>query len=776
MSIQQPKILVADDSKTILHLVKLALEQRGYMVITALDGLAAIEKIFFESPHVVILDIMMPRMNGYQVCRFLRTEKETADIPIILLTGKINQMDRFWGMKVGADEYVTKPFEPYKLVDLVDNFIKNKKIEEKNLLESDFGRQLKRLADKVSRLRNEIPGATEADEIRLRQSEIALEVMQRINNLLDRRLFELTIIDEVTDLINSFGDFESIIKALLKKMAKVISYEIAIILLKFGEDAHLIFYVQKNVSSQFLHKIREHVFENWVKFSSYEFRKVFLKVYSGEEYFQLSDSTCGEYEDIDIQAYMYIPLKVRNELNGLLGVISDIPSKFTLEHKTTLEIFANQAAIILDNAIMFIKLKEYGDEKAIRLSTIYEIGRIMASAFDVMSLLQLVTEQITRVMKVKKCSLMLYNKKTDELTIRIGKGLADELIEKVKIKVDENTISGWVVRNRRPLLIEDIRKDKRFNFTKEERDYKTFSLMCVPIIVKEELYGVINVTEKEDGLPFNRNDLEMLSMLANQIGTAFESHELYRKLAEKERLDKELEIARSIQMNWLPKKCPDIPEIDLYGICIPAKEMSGDYFDYMVVNNNELALMIGDVSGKGVPAALAVIMIRSALRTEALSERRTNDVLKRINSIIIDDIAPDMFATLFFAKFNRKNYELRFANGGHEYPLLYRAQLGDFEELGRGGLLIGMFENVEYTEHKLLLNPGDTFILYTDGLTDVMNPMMEKYGIKRVKQCIRNSLRKSAKGIIESLIEDTMKFRGSKEPFDDITVLVLKVK
>ncbi|MCK5684120.1 SpoIIE family protein phosphatase [bacterium] len=757
------RILIADDSNTIVQLVRMALEQRGFEVIAASDGFEAIEKVFFQKPDLVILDVVMPKMDGYQLCQFFRQEEGLSMLPIVILTSKTSSFDRFWGLKAGANDYFEKPFEPYKLVETVEKLLTEHDGTIIEPTKSIFGKKLNVLLEKISSLRDD------PANLRVRENDMAIMLLSRINALMDKRLMELTLIKEISGLISSTGNINKFVRDLLAKLSLLLDYSVAILFLRDKNKSQMIIQCKSSISEKFLRSCRGLVLDECRTKGIYNSSdNLSVKIV------EMSEFNVSSHEE-EVKSKMASPLVIRGIQIGELFLLSKYDMQMTEEKVDMLDLFTSQISLLIDNVTMVEKLKAYGDQKSQRLSTIYEIGRLMSSSFDMINLLNMVIDNVIYVMNVKKCSMMLIDEETEEIKVKLARGMNKQVVETMRQKVNKESISGWVIVNKKPLLVEDIRDDDRFA-TNMRKSYTSFSFICVPIISRGVIKGVLNITDKESGENFNIDDLEMMTLLAGQIAQAIENANLYKQLAEKERMDRELEIARNIQMSWLPQESPHIEELDVYGKCVPAKEMSGDYFDYLGLNEEHFSFVIGDVSGKGVPAALTVIMIRSGLRTEVVNNSYPSHLLTKLNSVIIEDIDPDMFVTLFFGRFNRKTRELEYANGGHEFPLLYRAETDELEYIKKSGLLVGMFHNAKYSCHKKMINPGDVILFYTDGVVDVLNKDKEKFGMEKFRNLFLKYVRQSSKNIVENIIKEIMEFKGNESQFDDITLLCFSLK
>ncbi len=762
------KVLIADDSITVVQLVQLALEQKEFEVLTASDGLEALEKVFLEKPDVVVLDIMMPYMNGYHICRLLKNERDTRHIPVIMLTSRSRRSDKYWGLKAGADEYMVKPFEPFALGEMIERLIAASPPVTERISASELSLKFRHLAE-ITRAKRT---AGSGDTGRLRKSEMAIKLLSRMNELLDDKLYELTVVNEVGELIRSIENYDQMMDAVMEKLNKLMDFSVSTLLIVEDMEEKMAISIQHSVGQGFIELVKKKTLEVYQRFLTGEkpFNNLKVKIRTGGDFFIYDGSAQTE----ELKYFYSAPLKVRGRIYGLIAVASHRDSTLPVEQKNTLRLFANQAAIILDNARMYAQLKSLTEDKTSKLVTLFEVGRMMGSAFDTMNLLNLITDAIIRQMRVKRYSLMLLDETRENLALRITRGMDEKVVEQVQLSMEENTVSGYVIKTGKPLLVTDIRDDPHFE--PGRGNYSSNSFVCVPIMSKNKVIGVLSVTDKLDGTAFGEDDLNLLSTLATQMGQSIESAKLYDMLVEKERLDRELEIARSIQMGWLPSRGPDLPDFDIAGRCVPAKEMSGDYFDFVSIDPDTVGFVIGDVSGKGVPAALTVLMIRSSLRMEAENNRPPEYLMNRINKMLVQDTEADMFVTLFYGKLSTSRRQLTYTNAGHDFPLLYRFATGEFDFLESTGLLAGMFENTEYEQRTVQLEPGDIIVFYSDGVTDAINSSGDKYRLEKLKEAIVEHREKTSEEMIDQILLDVGNFSRDRDQFDDMTLVVMKLQ
>jgi sigma-B regulation protein RsbU (phosphoserine phosphatase) len=243
---------------------------------------------------------------------------------------------------------------------------------------------------------------------------------------------------------------------------------------------------------------------------------------------------------------------------------------------------------------------------------------------------------------------------------------------------------------------------------------------------------------------------------------------------ELERKKAELEVARDIQMSLLPATLPDVPGIDLAARSIPAKEVGGDFYDVILLPGHKTGLIIADVSGKGVPAALFMALSRTVLRATATWHARPGDAIRDANAMITADAGSGMFVTLFFGVYDAQAHQLTYVNAGHNPPILFRNN-GLTEELRGTGIALGVLEETHYNEQSISLSPGDLLVLYTDGVTEAMDAREEQYGTERLLDAVRSMPKKSAAEVLNRIVERVNGFSGPTPQYDDVTLMILRV-
>ncbi|PYJ20046.1 MAG: hypothetical protein DME92_10700 [Verrucomicrobia bacterium] len=280
------------------------------------------------------------------------------------------------------------------------------------------------------------------------------------------------------------------------------------------------------------------------------------------------------------------------------------------------------------------------------------------------------------------------------------------------------------------------------------------------------------------GAPFSQGDFVVFKSIAEQSAFALYNAIIYSMANEKKRLDHDLEIARDIQRILLPAEAPAIDGFQISGINVPARQVSGDYFDYIQVDDERLGVAIADVSGKGVPASLIMAICRSVLRAEAARNPSPADVLRKVNRQLYPDIKEDMFISMAYLILDHQRNGVTLARAGHDAPLLYQRQSQTVTPIKPPGMVVGIDSGSVFdrltVEFAVPLERDDCLILYTDGVTETLSTEGDEFGLDRMMQSVRASANEGAQAIVKKIIEDVRDFTGSAPQNDDITVIAIR--
>lgn len=341
-----------------------------------------------------------------------------------------------------------------------------------------------------------------------------------------------------------------------------------------------------------------------------------------------------------------------------------------------------------------------------------------------------------------------------------------ELTE-LHLKIGEGII-GHVALTREPVISPDVRNEPMYINARE----RTRSEMVAPIISNDEVIGVFDL-ESDELNAYSEDDLEVLMLLASQVAIIIEKVMLHEQLIEKKRLEGQLETARQVQLELLPPSDPELPGYDISAYNFPTEEVSGDYYDWVRIHDDQIAIVIADVAGKGVPAALLMAFLRASLRAATHIGYAPQISMAKVNYLLWESIERNQFVTAFYGILDATNRTLAYANAGHNPPLLLNAD-GSARFLEQGAVPLGMFRDTRYYEYYLTIEPGQVLVLYTDGVTEAMNPREEEFGRDRLVQSVRKARVLGAREMIEAIQQDVVDWTDGKGAHDDVTFFVVK--
>jgi sigma-B regulation protein RsbU (phosphoserine phosphatase) len=342
----------------------------------------------------------------------------------------------------------------------------------------------------------------------------------------------------------------------------------------------------------------------------------------------------------------------------------------------------------------------------------------------------------------------------------------NELME-LHLKVGEGLL-GYAAQTGEPLIVQDVSLDPRYVNARRE----TCSEMVAPIISNDKVIGAFDL-ESDRKNAYTEDDLEILMLLASQVAIIIEKAMLHEQSVEKKRLQAQLEVARHVQLELLPARDPRLEGFDISAYNFSTEEVSGDYYDFVSLYEDHLGIVIADVSGKGVPAALLMAFLRASLRAAIHTGYAPNISMAKVNNLLWESIENNQYVTAFYGALDATNRTLAYANAGHNPPLLMDAS-GNARFIERGGIPLGMFRDTRYYEYYLPIQPGQIIVLYTDGITEATNEAGVEYGRERLELKVREGRDLSARELINSLHADVLEWTEGRGASDDVTFVIIK--
>ena len=338
-------------------------------------------------------------------------------------------------------------------------------------------------------------------------------------------------------------------------------------------------------------------------------------------------------------------------------------------------------------------------------------------------------------------------------------------------------IIGRVWQTREPVLLTDLANAPELAGLRGT-SLGAASVMVTPLLYGKQNMGVLALGNGPSSPSFTQSDFVVFKSIAEQSAFALYNAIIYSEANEKKRLDHDLEIARDIQRILLPSEAPVIPGFEIAGINIPARHVSGDYFDYLEVDSTKLGVAIADVSGKGVPASIIMAICRSVLRSQATGNGSPAEVLQKVNRQLYPDIKEDMFISMAYVILDHTNGAVTLSRAGHDAPIVYNAETNTAAPVKPPGMVVGIDSGSVFDritgDFPLSLNRNDCLLLYTDGVTEALDTNGDEFGPDRMIECVRTSAPEGAPAIIARIIDELRAFVGSTPQNDDITLIAIR--
>jgi sigma-B regulation protein RsbU (phosphoserine phosphatase) len=469
-------------------------------------------------------------------------------------------------------------------------------------------------------------------------------------------------------------------------------------------------------------------------------------------------------------AQLAVPMRRKGRVIGALNLLSEHSGAFTDRDEALLRQFAAHVAVAIENARLFRSERHYNET----LETLAEIGREMSLILDLDVLLTRIASLTKRIIDYRTFGILLLHETTNMLEMKLAVRYGEENSAK-NIKLGEGLV-GWAALYKEPLLVSDVSKDPRYiNLVEDVR-----SELVIPMLIKDRCIGVFDLESPELNA-FTKENKELLTLLASQAAVAIENARLYEEVRRNEdRIEKELRFAQRVQAALLPSEPPRrLRNADVAGRFAPAHELGGDLHDFIDPEPNSLVVAVGDVSGKGVPAALYSAFAAELVRSRTYRRRYTPDkfsvagVLQAMNTILHDRQLEEYYCTLCYAFFDFKRRTVTLSNSGLPYPV--RCSDDDCGQIELPGVPLGSFSGVSYDEVTLPLRAGDLFVFCTDGIFEAANAEGKEYGAKRLCDVVREHRKATAREIVDAIFDSVILFRGTAPQGDDMTAVAVKI-
>ncbi len=461
---------------------------------------------------------------------------------------------------------------------------------------------------------------------------------------------------------------------------------------------------------------------------------------------------------------IYVPLKSQNQLLGALFFGNKLNRKpFSPEEHKFLTSLANIASTAISNALKVEEIRSINrelDQRIQQLKTLFDINQGFTATFEIDKIKKLLTYTLMGQMVVNHVAMVFFQDHyfSGIDTLGFNRDAIESLLPLLENLKEEMTA----------LPTEQITHS-----TLRSKLKKLDVQVIIPLRSQNKMIGVILLGKKINGQDYTSADLEFLSTLVNQAIVALENARLFQETLEKQRIEQELQVARKIQTMLLPRSLPEIPGYEVWGTNLSSREVGGDYFDIIPLAEDEVALAIGDVSGKSVPAALLMANLQAGLRTLIDTGIPLPQLVGRLNNLIYHNTDLDKYITFFLGILNWRNHRFRYVNAGHNPPFLVRAG-GQVETLTRGGLILGMMPDFPYEMGEVHFDPNDLLFCFTDGVNESLNARDEEFGDERLLRFLQTHHTQPVESIARTLIQELQEFSRGVPQYDDITMLLLK--
>ena len=466
----------------------------------------------------------------------------------------------------------------------------------------------------------------------------------------------------------------------------------------------------------------------------------------------------------NIRSELAVPLISQNRVVGVLDIQSPEPRYFREDQSRLLSLLASQIAIAIENA------RVYESERRNRelLALLYDISLDMGSTLQVDELVHKIVAAVKQKIDYHTFSIFLIDEKQGLLRPTFVIRSNERENQKLVLPVGTGLI-GTAAKLNTPLRIGDVTKDPRYLNVHTE----TRSELVVPLTSKGRVVGVVDLESTQVNY-FTEYHEAFLMTLASRIASALVNAELYERVADNERrMAREMKIAREIQRQLMPDEFPPIPALETAVLFKPVAQLGGDLYDWIQFDDGRLAIVLGDVAGKGAPAALYGALASGVIRTRAGRKYPPGQMLELVNKTLFQRPVEGQYIAVTYSIYEPKTRIINLANSGLPYPLLVRAGQPTFLDIG--GIPLGLFANSKYEETELLLQTGDILVFYSDGVVEMRNDGGEEFGLKRLAETVRSNHEKSAKDIVKSISAVLADFIGRVRPQDDRTMIVIKM-
>jgi sigma-B regulation protein RsbU (phosphoserine phosphatase) len=571
----------------------------------------------------------------------------------------------------------------------------------------------------------------------------------------DRLPVESLLLD-VADVLATSLDLDTTLRRVAEVVRKVIDYEIFAILLLNEKTQELRFRFQVGYPPEFAERSRIKVGQGVTGIAAQSRQPVLINdVREDSRYIEGVPNVCSE---------LAIPLITKNRVIGVIDIEAREPGAFTEEHLRILTLVASRMAAGIENAQLYTRTTK----QARILLLLNEIARELTSILNLDELLGRVAELVRRLIDYQMFSILLLDSSGEKLQHRFSLRFNENIHLKHEISLGRGIV-GYAAQEKQAVLAPDVTKDPRY----VQANPETRSELAVPLIYKGKVVGVLDLEHTRRGF-FTEEHQRTMSTLAAQIAIALENARLYEEIERQERrLERDLSLARELQSRLLPQSSPKLAHLDVAAKFVPARTIGGDLYDFIPYSMSRLGIVIGDVSGKGAPAAIYAALVSGIIRSHAPIEPAPAEMLSAVNLSLAERRIEAQFVSIIYAVWDDEHRMLTVSNSGLPRPIYIH---GDkLQVIEATGLPLGLFDEAEYDEFQFRTKPGDMFVLFSDGILDARNRKGELFGRGRVEKIVAEYKGGSAASMVDALFKAVAEHSAGVETFDDQTVVAIRV-
>jgi sigma-B regulation protein RsbU (phosphoserine phosphatase) len=562
---------------------------------------------------------------------------------------------------------------------------------------------------------------------------------------------------EVSDVLATSLDLDTTLRRVAEVVRKVIDYEIFAILLLNDKTQELRIRFQVGYPPESAERARVKLGDG-VTGKAAQVRQAVLvdDVTKDKTYIPAVPNVRSE---------LAVPLITKNRVIGVIDLEARDSGYFTEEHSRLLTLIASRIAGGIENAQLYTRTTR----QARILVLLNEIARELSSILNLDELLNRVAELLRKLIDFQMFSILLLDASGEKLQHRFSLRFRENIHLKHEVPLGRGIV-GHAAETKQAILVPDVSKDSRY----VEANPETRSELAVPLIYKDKVIGVLDLEHTRRGF-FTDDHRRTMMTLAAQVAIAIENARLYEEIARQERrLERDLALARELQMRLLPQTLPKVAHLELAAKFVPARAIGGDLYDFIPYSLSRMGIVIGDVSGKGAPAAIYAALVSGILRSHAPIEPGPAEMLRAVNLSLAERPIEAQFVSLIYAVWDDAHRTLLVSNSGLPRPIHVHA--GKNHVIEATGLPLGLFDDANYDEFRFKMKPGDMFVFFSDGILDARDRRGQLFGRARVEQLVLECAGKSADCVVNTLFKAAAEHSAGVESFDDQTVVAIKVK